>query len=500
MSTSDMLLLDNIMNSIWHKFKIMRVIVAFPYTCEDKMLIYNGKRPSTDGDCLYDRPVKLINATNKQELLKAIRKSGEKLSENYPIKASIFERYPTSIKDCSNLHYYGHFNLSRSHGYCGLDGIVMNDLITHFNFNLSFPENETCNTYGFAVPGNLSGSLGCIARNELDISFNSRFMTLYSDEHIYYLHYVITDKLCAFVKRTGVIPIWHGAFNVYSPPSWMFIIGVIMLISVIIWCSAIVNKRLTGVKNKSCWYYLYHTLTMTMTGSSPMKQRTLLLMRGSCLAGSVLFLAVYQGHISRVYTTLRRIEQISTLEELYRSGATLYTSPSFRELSKQLLNKKNKLQVEFFNRSLLTPHETLGADLVLQQPFATSLERKSDAEMEILTKYSNEQGPLIDMVAECLHNYYLSYIARSGFPFFEDLQVFAARLKEAGLPEAYYRWTQKMLNIPTSMPEDHSIPRCFRPIRLRDQRVPFGVLFVGTILSLIVFAAEIRKGKGRNVK
>ncbi|PZC71964.1 hypothetical protein B5X24_HaOG200913 [Helicoverpa armigera] len=321
MSTSDMLLLDNIMNSIWHKFKIMRVIVAFPYTCEDKMLVYHGKRPSTDGDCLYDRPVKLINATNKEELLKAIRKSGEKLSENYPIKASIFERYPTSIKDCSNLHYYGHFNLSRSHGYCGLDGIVMNDLITHFNFNLSFPENETCNTYGFAVPGNLSGSLGCIARNELDISFNSRFMTLYSDEHIYYLHYVITDKLCAFVKRTGVIPIWHGAFNVYSPPSWMFIIGVIMIISVIIWGSAIVNKKLTGVKNKSCWYYLYHTLTMTMTGSSPMKQRTLLLMRGSCLAGSVLFLAVYQVSWSvqfTLYNILKKVQFENQLVDPFR--------------------------------------------------------------------------------------------------------------------------------------------------------------------------------------
>ena len=68
----------------------------------------------------------------------------------------------------------------------------------------------------------------------------------------------------------------------------------------------------------------------------------------------------FQGHLSRVYTTVKRFDQIETLKELYTSGATLYTSPAIRELLKQLRDPEDKLQAKFFERSQMIPGERLG--------------------------------------------------------------------------------------------------------------------------------------------
>ncbi|PZC71963.1 hypothetical protein B5X24_HaOG200912 [Helicoverpa armigera] len=492
MTSKHFRLLEKFMNTIWHRFEVMRVGLAFPIACKQKMIIYHRKRPSTQK--LYDRSIKLINATSYKDLLAAINYSGTGLCAHYPIKANIFERYPTSITQCKNLHYYDiHFNLNLTFGYCGLDGMVMHDLLTHFRFNLSSPKNEDCNIYGFAIPGNISGSLGCIVRNELDLSFNSRFMTLYSDEHIYYLHYITTDKLCALVRKTGVVPLWHGPYNVFRPPLWFIIMGVLVLISGIMWVYAIINRTITGQKVMAYWYYLLNAVMTTMIGCSPMKNRSMIIIRSACLSGSILFLAVYQGHTSRVYTTLKHFERISTLDDLYAFGAILYTTPGMRQFTRQLQRPGNKLEEDFFNRSRLILNERIG--ITLEIPRATTLDRKSDAEMKILEHFSDREGrPLIDIVDECFMNYFLSYITRSGFPFFEEIQIFTQRLLEAGLPTKYYKWTQQMLNIPTSLPETRSEPRPFSKIKLKDQRVAFFVLFVGSALSIIVFAVEIFKG------
>ena len=292
MNPKDFWFLDGIMNTLWHRFQIMRVGVVFPFACKHKMVIYDGKRPSIKN--LYDRSIKLVDSTNLKNISKAIQKSGLKLADDYPIKASIFKRYPTSIRDCKNIHYYMNFNFNLTNGFCGLDGMVMHDILSHLKFNLSFTENEECDNYGYVMPGNVSGTLGCIIRNELDISFNSRFMTLYSDEHIYYLHYIITDTLCALVTRPGIIPLWHGVFNLFSPLLWALVCAVLAAISVIMWATAMINKTMNGAEMMSFWRYLHDSFKTTLLGFSPMKKRTLVILKITCLLGSIFFQALYQ--------------------------------------------------------------------------------------------------------------------------------------------------------------------------------------------------------------
>ncbi|KAJ8717915.1 hypothetical protein PYW07_005845 [Mythimna separata] len=187
------------------------------------------------------------------------------------------------------------------------------------------------------------------------------------------------------------------------------------------------------------------------------------------------------------------------LSYIARADAALYTSDSIMDLMKSVQNPEDKLQEKFFNRVHLIARDRLG--VLMRHPFAVTVDRKSDAEMSILEQYSDENGnPLIDIVEECFHTYYLTYIARTGFPFYEDLQVFTERLNEAGLPAMYYKWTQQMLEIHNSMADIDTEPRLFSKITLSDQRVAFGILFVGTMMSTVVFAAEIWIARRQRVK
>ena len=292
MNPKDFSLLDSIMNTLWHRFQIMRVGVVFPFACKHKMVIYDGKRPSSSN--LYDRSIQLINATNYDELFLAIKRSGEKLAYDYPLLVGLFYRYPTSIKDCENLHYYVHFNLNLTLGYCGLDGMVVHDILSHLKFNASFFQDEKCDYYGYECNGIVNGALSCILHNDIDISFNSRFMAQYSDEQLYYLHYVTTDPLCALVKRPDVVPLWHGVYNLFSPELWALIGAVLVVIGGIMWAASMITKSTTGAEIMTFWRYLQDSVTTTILGFSPMKTKTLIFLRSACLLGSVFFLAIYQ--------------------------------------------------------------------------------------------------------------------------------------------------------------------------------------------------------------
>lgn len=294
MDSSDFILLENIMNKLWHKHKVVHVGVALPFACKQKMVIYNGKRFPAN-QTLFDRPIKIIDITNSEDLHGAIIESGYRIAEHYPMRGSIFYRYPTSITECQKLqHYYKGYNLNLSIGFCGLDGMVMHDVLSYFKFDLSYPADKNCDNFGYENPGKVSGSLGCIIRKELDISFNARFMTLYSSDKVYYLHHVSTDSLCALVKKSAVIPVWLGVINVYKTHLWLLITTIIVALGVIMWAMAVISETLTGEKSKTFWFYLHDALMTTMFGCSLRKKGPVQILKGTCLFCSILFAAVYQ--------------------------------------------------------------------------------------------------------------------------------------------------------------------------------------------------------------
>ncbi|XP_026730524.1 uncharacterized protein LOC113495762 [Trichoplusia ni] len=140
-------------------------------------------------------------------------------------------------------------------------------------------------------------------------------------------------------------------------------------------------------------------------------------------------------------------------------------------------------------------------DFLIDNPKVTTLDRKNDVAMQILEHYKDSQGkPMINIVEECFRTYFVSYIARSGFPFFENVREFIERMQGAGLPAMYYTWTQRMLGIPGWSMKNPQEARPFAETSLDNLRISYAILFCGYFLSTILFIVELWKGRRARIQ
>ncbi|CAD0203158.1 unnamed protein product [Chrysodeixis includens] len=172
---------------------------------------------------------------------------------------------------------------------------------------------------------------------------------------------------------------------------------------------------------------------------------------------------------------------------------------NIKDLIWQVTDPNDKLQVDFLNRAKMSSGMKL--DFIINNPKVTTIDRKNDVSMQIQEHYTENNGkPLINIVEECFKTYFLSYIARTGFPFYENVREFIERLHGAGLPTMYYIWTQRMLGIPESTYKYRQEPRPFAETSLSNLRISYAILFCGYLMSTILFVIELWKGKRDRTK
>ncbi|XP_037295076.1 uncharacterized protein LOC115446266 isoform X1 [Manduca sexta] len=481
--------IQNFLNDFWLTFRMMRVILVFPVSCPQTYVLYGGKLHTSMP--LYNRTIKLIRPKTFNELSSAIIKSSEGLTEGYPLKVTIFPRFPTSLPNCNNIRNYINFNGTLTNGICGLDGLIMHDTLKHLKFNVIFINDEQCYQFGYVNYTHLeaSGSLGCVLNGTVDISFNSRFMINYGIESFNYLYYVMHDSLCALLPVPKIYPLWHYP---HAPINYFLLFDVILVIFLLVplaWISDRIINKLTGQERVTLKACLYDFMICMLCGFSPRRYSRFYLIRGTCLACSIIYLAYYQGYINYSFTTFKRYERIKTLQQLYDLNYVLYTSPPVRELIMPLKNPNNPQEVNFIERANLQPRTDIG--IVLDLPKAVTLGRYSDVRSEIQLRYCDRHGkPRIYVVNECFRHHYLSYISKFGFPFTKTLRIFMERLSQAGIPDKYYIWTRRTLHVPDLLHKEGPEPRPNLKINLYDQIIPFGILLFGYLVSTITFIIE----------
>ncbi|XP_028032529.1 uncharacterized protein LOC114244817 [Bombyx mandarina] len=496
-----LLRIQKFFNDIWHTHTLINVIMTFPVSCPNTYVIYDGKQKTNAS--LYDRTIKLVQPRSFTELFQYISDSGKELSEGYPLRAGMFNRFPTSITKCDKIHYYVPYNKDITDGFCGSDGLIMQDTLKYFKFNTIFSRDKNCDRYGYMnrVKGTVTGSLGCVINGKIDISFNSRFMVPYTDERFNYIYFISYDSLCAVLSIPEAHPLWYYPLNDLDLKSWLLILAIIFTVAVV---TKILQSSKKDLKEKNSFKILFYDYFACMLlGFSLSRKSNHCILRGGCLCASIVFLAIYQGHINFRFTTLTRYPKIKTLQELYASNNVLYTSASVRDLLRPLENPNNTMQAAFLKKTKLHLPTDIGRLIqamyrsklmfcvILKIKDSVTLGRKTDVITEISLNYLSDNGtPLVYQVDQCFDSYYLSYISKFGFPFTKQLRIFIQRLLEAGLPNAYYRWTTQALGRTQKWTDQKVEPRTFSKITMQDQRIPFCLLLFGYIVATITFAFE----------
>ncbi|KAM3963359.1 uncharacterized protein ACR2FA_002729 [Aphomia sociella] len=474
---------ERFLNDLWHRYQLVYVLIEFPLSCPHRFIIFDGKKKSNQN--LYNRTITVVG---EKDVHKTLKSSQNGLSHGFPLKTNIFYRFPTSIKLCNKIYNYVTYDKNVTDGYCGMDALIMHDFIKAFKFNVTFLDSEDINKYGYFQSGQATGSLGSVIRQEIDVSFNSRFIARYVDRGFDFLGHMSSDSLCALVEVPDIVPLWYYPTNIYDYKQWTIIIFMFLMIGIILWVYGKRLRQITGDEVYKPHVYVIEAVWIGMFGYFLYKkiQRSILI--AICLLCSVVFTAKYQGHVNYMFATIVRYDEMNTLQDLCNSNIPVYTSPAIVMLlgARDSENSTNPI-TKILSRLKFYPTDS---SYFLYHQRSATIERRVDVNLQMLLNYTDEDGrPLLYVVNECFRNFHLSYIVRSGFLFTSEMQNFMMKIVEAGLPEKYYKWTQFTIRL-AEISRPTSEPRPFTKISLKEQRIPFFILVVGYLLSTILFVTE----------
>lgn len=151
----------------------------------------------------------------------------------YPIRVTIFERYPTMVSHIPKYFAETPFaDGMKKSGYGGIDGILLGNFAEQMDFAIHTIHPNANETYGFDRNKTFTGTLGDVLYGRADIAFNSRFFLYYGTPNIRTMFPTIGDKVCVIAPTAEKTPQWKAIFKCFD---WYF------------WCSLYATTGITSL-------------------------------------------------------------------------------------------------------------------------------------------------------------------------------------------------------------------------------------------------------------
>lgn len=397
-------------------------------------------------------------------------------NDRFPLKVTIFSRYPTSITEIPKLMsenpIYKSFKL-----FGGIDGFLLSTIVEHFNFDIDRVDDcKKSEIFGEVLPnGTITGSLGIIANNEAHISFNGRFLMDYGTDNIEFTAPYDTDRICVGVPKSERVPQWLIFVYCFDLLTW-FIICVVFFICYYFW-------YYIGPHQKRCivFWQIFNIFLGIPTRFRPTLKQIFFLF--SCMVFNIIILSVVQGQLIKAFTTPTYYKEINTLVELDKANFPIATNfYSFDNDSKIHRNLKRKQfgTIAFSNVF----------NFIAYSKNLSKIERERDFSFFIRVNYVNEDGtPRIHIMSECLASYLISYIVPKGSALLNAFNKVILRLVQSGLTLKWYNDVEFSIVLEKLM-KLYGIKTLWRPFSLYNIQSAFFIWLLGTGFSIFVFVVE----------
>ncbi|KAK9887162.1 hypothetical protein WA026_020613 [Henosepilachna vigintioctopunctata] len=190
---------------LWNTHKIFNVVVQVACACSvENIYVFRPFYRHRKGEYGILEVLKMSNdSKNIRRMLNIMRNLHKK-----PLNISIFERSPTASTNL-NIYMTNNFlyqNLFLVKGYAGVDGSVLENLSRLMNFSAELVECvPPTHCYGRVIEnGTITGSLGLVANNKVELSANGRFLKNYNTSDIEYTYTIYNDYICAVVRTADL--------------------------------------------------------------------------------------------------------------------------------------------------------------------------------------------------------------------------------------------------------------------------------------------------------
>ncbi|CAG9764157.1 unnamed protein product [Ceutorhynchus assimilis] len=465
----------------WEEYQRLNVIVQAPFCCKlnTSWVIFKPFEPTQFGfGQIQIHDLEHMLQTNMNLLQNhAARLNG------YPLRISLFERYPTALTSLPKLledsKIYKPF--SNSPGLFGVDGMSMRYLSKIMNFEINLCTDSECQYFGVVFSSNRSviGSLNKILERTIDIQGNGWFIMDYGIKNLEFTLPYDFDELCIVTLKAPKKPVWLKMLFLFKEDAGIAIIVTILLLTVInrqhslidsameMYCILIGQPSLCAIKKNQLW------------------KRILI---GSASIFSLIITTVFTSTLFMALQTVTYFPNMQTLEEVDNSNVKMISS--FDPFAKSPLKLYERLSKKF----MLDPKLTDILKCVVQG-LGAGVERYTDGQLRIATEYLSPDGsPLLHIVPDCPKKMFLGYLTPMGSPYLEVINYYLRKFGEAGL---FIKWHQDFIYAIKLVVQTHHHNKHgkIRVLDLNDVYVAFCILIYGLLGSFFVFLVEILKGQ-----
>lgn len=156
------------------------------------------------------------------------------------------------------------------------------------------------------------------------------------------------------------------------------------------------------------------------------------IMLTACLLANLIIIGTFQGTLTTSFSTVTYLKDINTLEQLDASGLpTIVGSRSIMDIYGT--NGSTLIQSLASKMILRDNTNTTSLFMTANQRKSFSIERKADLNVMINTNFVDASGrPLVHVVQECPRDYYIAYLARTGWPLSATFNWLLLKFFEAG--------------------------------------------------------------------
>ncbi|CAK9822527.1 hypothetical protein ANTRET_LOCUS1048 [Anthophora retusa] len=410
--------------------------------------------------------------------------------------------------------------------------------------------------FGWEEKGVYHGTLGHLVYEFTDVSFNQFFIKDYLTRQMEFTTAITSDKLCVLVPKAAPVPDYLVIIKIFSKETWLLIFAIHFAISMIyttlkckgnreifekarkggreIFCcefpaepyvlenlekdrygdshgvlayKTMQKFRLTWKTEKeeedethsrrfnqiflpylaSVARYLMKVVLQLMQpfeSGKPWFPERLLLMCSLFL--SLILNGLLTSQLASTFSKRMYYKDIDTLEELEESGLAILTNS--RDVIEDALTDSTSPVINRLHARLEYANDSEIHRRLFETKDAGYLHRLSTVSL----KYDEYQLKKLHFVKECPKDYILANVMTKGSPFHGRINNIIGRLNNGGFYGKWYRTlyqARKHVFL-------HETTR-HRKITIRHLFIPFMILYVGLVISTIVFVREYGRNSAR---
>lgn len=380
----------------------------------------------------------------------------------------------------------------------GTDGYLTELMIERMNATLLLiPPTDGFDIGEFLPNGSVTGSLAQILNEEVDISFNTRFLRLkqfYGKAQITFTNG--RDDICFLVAKAGYASNVYNIFRSFSAPVWLMVVSSLFIASFSFMILYKLQNESRPLQNTFFNFFSWNLAQPII--HLPDNWATKILI-AFWVIYALLITSSYEGNLTSNLVLRPTLADINTIKQLQSSNLEIMTFGRYVDLL-----------VIFFNQS--TAYS--GLETRIRSVSSSSQLAKHIQAHELQYAYANKQHinkylakrkqnfrygrPMFHNVPECPVPFLVGYVLRIGSPYLARINSILRRAQENGM---IGYWDIEAEGTSHGTKGNMGTGGGPVPLTLDHMQSAFYILGFGLVISVMILLAEIvywRNCRGRN--